>query len=197
MAVQFKFSLKKAQAAVAYLAHRKIADLDVYKVCKLIFLADKLHLVRYGRTITGDAFFAFVHGPAPTNIYDLLKPDHEGNGEFIEPFQIDKTFTNWRYSLKEPSGVDFSILSRSDKNALDLTIERYSLKTFGELRAMTHEFPEYRHAWWERRQAWEKSSLMRFEEFFEEDPDAIEGTLNEVLENHQIREQLGAEKHTD
>ena len=50
--VRFTFDREKALAAIAYLGTKRIADLSKGKICKLVFLADKHHLVRHGRTIT-------------------------------------------------------------------------------------------------------------------------------------------------
>ena len=58
MAVQFKLDWEKSLAALVYLASKELPEFDKYKACKLIFLADKYHLVQYARPITGDFYFA-------------------------------------------------------------------------------------------------------------------------------------------
>jgi uncharacterized phage-associated protein len=188
MSVRFTFQPSKAQAAIAYLAKSGVPELTVYKICKMIFLADKLHLVQVGRTITGDEYLAFDHGPVPTCTYDLLKPGYPGHVAFAEPFLIDSRFKYPRYSLNNAKSIDLDILSKSDIGALDETATRYGQKTFAELRAITHEMPEYRHAWYERRDlnSEKKTELMLFEEFFEQDDDALEGALEEAIENSAI-----------
>lgn len=189
VAVQFKFSQRKAQIAVAYLASKRLPELTVGKICKLLFLADKLHLVQTGRTITGDDYYAFNHGPVPSKTYDLLKPDHRDHVEFVAPLLIDSRFEHPRFSLRESAKIDFSYLSKSDIRALDVTIDRYGPRTFAELRALTHEMPEYKHAWEVRRADKEDdhtSVPMLFEEFFEQDDDVLQGALDEAIENSAI-----------
>ena len=54
--VRFEFDFEKALAALVYLAKRRKGGLDIYSVCKLLFLADKYHLVKYSRPITGNHY---------------------------------------------------------------------------------------------------------------------------------------------
>src|SRR5437899_12988053 len=72
MAVAFTFDVEKASAALLYLASRDLPAFDKGKACKLLFLADKLHLVRYGRPITGDHYWALEHGPVPSTVLNLI-----------------------------------------------------------------------------------------------------------------------------
>src|SRR5262249_13142313 len=97
MGVDFPFGFEKALEAVVYLASKGIPDFDKYKVCKLLFLADKYHLVRYGRPITGDRYYAMPYGPAPTTLLTLLSRAVEhGDGDarveaLVAALTIDKT----------------------------------------------------------------------------------------------------------
>jgi len=62
--LSFEFKPSKFGSAVAYLAERK-PGVTKKELCKLLFFADKLHLLRYGRPITGDRYFALEQGPSP------------------------------------------------------------------------------------------------------------------------------------
>ena len=185
MDVRFEFSPQKAQAVIAYLAQKNVPSLDVYKICKLVFLADKLHLVQFGRPITGDEYAALVDGPVPSGVYDLLKPDRKGNPEFVAPFLIDRRYKYPRYSLKPDATIDFELLSTSDRRVLDEIVRRHGFKSFDELKLLTHEMAEWKHAWKERKSEWQGSVRMMFEDFFE-DSDALAGTLEIVIENARI-----------
>jgi Protein of unknown function (DUF4065) len=55
-----------------FLASKHLPQLTKWRICKLLFLADKLHLLRYGRPITGDAYYAMKLGPVPTNVLNVL-----------------------------------------------------------------------------------------------------------------------------
>ena len=54
-----------------------------------------------------------------------------------------------------------------------------------ELRAITHELPAWEKAWESRGNG--RSAAMNFEDFFEEDEEAIPGAREEALENSALR----------
>src|ERR1022692_3946393 len=72
MPVRFKLDVDKTVAAIVFLAASGTRDLTKYKIVKLLFLADKNHLVRYGRTITGDRICAMEYGLVPSVSLDAL-----------------------------------------------------------------------------------------------------------------------------
>lgn len=57
--------------AVCYILGR-IGKANKLKLVKLLYLADKCHLVRYGRTITGDEYWAMDYGPVGSTAKDIL-----------------------------------------------------------------------------------------------------------------------------
>lgn len=67
---QFEFNADKSLAATAYLAN---GDSDMYTILKMVYVADQMHLERYGRPITGDKFAALKAGACPSRIYDSIK----------------------------------------------------------------------------------------------------------------------------
>jgi hypothetical protein len=69
--------------------------------------------------------------------------------------------------------------------ALDEIVRRYGSRTFDELKAITHEMPAYANAW-ARKGEQEGRERMNFEEFFEEDSDAIEGASDLMLEDAEF-----------
>lgn len=70
--ITFQFNRAKAVESILYLSHR-ITDSDVYGICKLLYLADKTSLEKYGRFIFGESYCAMQEGATPSNAYDLLK----------------------------------------------------------------------------------------------------------------------------
>ncbi|HSR69418.1 MAG TPA: Panacea domain-containing protein [Acidobacteriota bacterium] len=69
--IRFGFRFKKFLAALQYVASRR--ELSTLEVSKVLFYADKHHLTRYGRPVTGDAYVAMLNGPVPSSAYDWLK----------------------------------------------------------------------------------------------------------------------------
>jgi uncharacterized phage-associated protein len=141
--ITFEFNQRKAIETILYLAN-KISDSDIYGICKLLYLADKISLERYGRFIFGESYFALKEGATPSNAYDLLKqatnPTYEGL----------KVEGNQVIGLREAK-LDY--LSDSDIECLDIIINKYGLVSNVARGKDAHDT-----AW---RQAWEKRGAKR------------------------------------
>ena len=190
MAVQFTFEPQKTIAAICLLASKGLPELTKGKVDKLLFLADKLHLVQHGRPITGDWYAALPHGPVPSRADNLLDALESKNLSLFpevislaECIHLDRYYQYPRLVWKRDPAEQ--TLSESDIEALDAVIERFGRKSFTELRSLTHELPAYTKAWGNRGGA--MSSAMSFEDFFEEDEHAVVGVCEEMIENDAIR----------
>jgi uncharacterized phage-associated protein len=131
------FDADKAVEAIAYAVSRTQSDL--YTTLKLLYLADKLHLERYGRLIFGDWYAAMDHGPVPSHSYDILKFVRGDRPVSLaqharEVLRVDAT--NSIEVLREP---DLDELSATDIECLDDAFEKYSSLGFGELKRLTHD----------------------------------------------------------
>ena len=66
--ISYQFDKDKAIAALLYIA-KEIADVqgmsDKYAALKILYFAEKKHLVEFGRLITNDRFAALKFGPVP------------------------------------------------------------------------------------------------------------------------------------
>lgn len=186
MAVEFQPDVEKVIAVVVYIASKKVPELTPGKLFKLMFLADKHHLVQYGRPITGDRYNAMKDGPVPSLTYDLFKrqimktPFSAPGRQLASKLAIDRGYELPRISSQ--GDFDHDQLSKSDIASIDKILDRYRNCTFAQLRALTHDMIAYENAWKGRRK--KESVPMKFEDFFEEDEDAIVGTKDEVIENH-------------
>ena len=69
--ISFTFKPRKFASVVAYFATRR-PGITKKELCNIIYFADKEHLLRYGRTITGDRYYALEQGPVPTRGLDAL-----------------------------------------------------------------------------------------------------------------------------
>jgi uncharacterized phage-associated protein len=190
MAVAFQFDFSSTLAAITFLASKNIPELTKYKLCKLLFLADKYHLVTYGRIITGDKYCAVPHGPIPSRTLNLLNAvisqnlwDHESI-TLAAAVELDRRFTNPRFHANVV--VNGDQLSQSDTIALEKAISEYGRMGFEELKAITHEMPAYKHAWGHRPEG-ANGADMDFEEFFEEDSNAVVGAVDVMREDDFVR----------
>ena len=183
--VRFDFEFEKFFAAVQYIAGNGVPYLTYYKICKLLFLADKYHLVRYGRPITGDVYCALPYGPVPSEALDLLKALSKGDYEDDERVErmaskliIDRRFRYPQFSTTDvPELTD---LSRSDITSLDKVVKEFGRMNFDQLKSITHAVYAY------RKTRNNRAHQMRYEDFFSDDPDAIDGAYEEMLENHAL-----------
>jgi len=113
--ITFQFNQAKAIETMLYLAPR-VTDSDIYGICKLLYLADKTSLEKYGRFIFGESYYAMQEGATPSNAYDLLKEAAKTpiNGLKVEGNQV--------IPLRKP---DLDSLSESDVECLDQIIAVY------------------------------------------------------------------------
>jgi uncharacterized phage-associated protein len=196
MGVRFNFDSDRALAAIVYVASKNPKNLDVYKMCKLIFLGDKLHLVRFGRPITGDDMRAMDYGPVPSVVYDWMKDLVAGNGEdervrmLSDHLAIDTRYEHPHFSCSKP--IDFEdYLSRSDIDALDEIVTLHGAKGFEELKVLTHAMPSWKNAWDDPRRT-TRNPLMAIEDLFLDDSEALVGAKEEMIEDFEIRQAVHA-----
>jgi uncharacterized phage-associated protein len=188
MAVQFEFDYEKTVAASVYIVSKNLPELTMGKLFKLLYLSDKDHLVRFGRPITGDNYAAMKDGPVPSHLYDLFK-ELRGTPSSPPAVLLAKNIkaeeSVYQYPRLVATGpIDPMQLSVSDIASLDRILFEYGQFSFLRLRALTHETPAWENAWSERTS---DSSPMKFEDFFEEDPDALVGAKEEMLENFVLK----------
>jgi uncharacterized phage-associated protein len=135
--------LKTCVQALHYLL-TKLGTTDKLKLVKLMFLADKLHLIRYGRTITGDTFLAIPNGPVGSMAKDVLSGEmgflSQNDHSFCEQF-IEQS-GNYDYRTGEKR-ADFGLLSKSDYKILDEIILKFGKFDKWQLVKLTHKYPEW------------------------------------------------------
>jgi len=138
--ITFSFSRIKAIEVILYLANR-ISDHDVYGICKLLYLADKTSLEKYGRFIFGDTYCAMKEGSTPSNTYDLLK---DAMKKPIPEFKIDD---NYQIIPSRDSELDY--FSKSDLKCLDHIIESLGTASYQKRREAAHD-AAWQEAWGRR-----------------------------------------------
>ena len=133
-----QFDKVKTLNALLYVANR-VQRKDFHKIFKIIYFADRQHLVDWGRPITGDTYIAMEAGPVPSRLYDMMKivrgdsymPDSEGLGKY---FQID----NWMY-VNPLVDADPNKLSSNELEVLDACIAKYSSLSYDEIKEKSHD----------------------------------------------------------
>jgi uncharacterized phage-associated protein len=108
----FKFNKTKAIESMLYLAQR-ISNADVYGICKLLYLADKTCLEKYGRFMFGESYYALQEGATPSKAYDILK---DASKKTVRGLKVR---VNQIIPLRD-ANLDY--LSEADIECLDLII---------------------------------------------------------------------------
>src|SRR5205823_2113196 len=70
--IRFRFAPEKLVQALAFFAERGVRDLDKMKAAKLLFHADKYHLLKYGRPVIGDQYACMEYGPVPSASLNVM-----------------------------------------------------------------------------------------------------------------------------
>lgn len=168
MHLKFRPKYHKIVELLLYLAHSG-RRLDKYQVVKLFYLADRLHLNRFGRPITQEQYFALDYGPVASTAKDLIEQQPSafakvGISEL--PFSIIQDGAH--LCLGAPSReVNFDLFSKTDIAVVDEVIARFGDCSFDELFNETHRHEAYRRAW--QRRGGARRSEMYYDEMIESD----------------------------
>jgi uncharacterized phage-associated protein len=139
--VAILFNTEKATAVAAFLLKLRGGRMSYLKLIKLLYLADREALHRWGFSVTTDRYVSMDHGPVVSNIYDLITIDEE-----MKPF--------WSKYISPPLG-DYEVELRTGdipENQLSRAEEKLLVEIFGtygtwnrwKLRDYTHDLPEWR-----------------------------------------------------
>jgi len=140
--------MKKLESTVEAINYilKKLGKTDKLTIIKLLYLADKCHLVRLGRTITEDEYYAMNYGPVGSLAKDILT-NYDDNITFsASESEYIKSLINPvdKYCFEYKNGITEQFLSESDYNALDIVLNKYSNLSSDELIKITHNYPEWK-----------------------------------------------------
>ena len=133
--ITFDFDKPKAIETILYVANR-MSRSDKYNICKMLYLADKACLEKYGRFIFGESYSAMREGATPSKSYDLLKAI---KGEDCEELRLEG---NAVIPLRD-ANLDY--LSESDIECLNQAIIIYD-KELQKMRRDAHD-DAWKKAW--------------------------------------------------
>ena len=176
--LHFKLDPEKIVNAVAYFG-AKCPGSTKMKVCKLLYFADKEHLLRYGRPITGDTYVRMQYGPTPSVGLNLMRS--MASSKLTALFQ-QKVAVHGN-EVRALSSPDLNVFSRSDVRIMDEILGRYGQFTAPQLSRISHQEPTWRKT--------PENGLIDFELFFEGRPDA-EQTLVLLKEDSSRQEKSRA-----
>jgi uncharacterized phage-associated protein len=133
------FDEQKATEATAYLLKLRGGQMSYMKLIKLLYLADREALNRWGFPLTTDWHSSMPHGPVVSNIYDLIR--RRKSGEYWTRY-ISEPFDDKQVQL-ERDDCPTDKLSRAEESLLVELFDKYKTWTRWQLRDLTHELPEW------------------------------------------------------
>lgn len=134
----FAFQPEKALEALVYVAQRTPGH-DMYKALKALYIADKLHLARYGRLIYGETYSALPHGPVPQGAYDAARALVDGRPNPFPQELLAAALIRFGDQLRPKREPDLLELSKSDVECMDEAIRDLAYDTFDQVKTKTHD----------------------------------------------------------
>ena len=141
------FHYKKAVQSLNYFARLSGNKLNRMKALKLIWLADRLSLRKYGVTITGDTYFALENGPVPSGTRDVLQAnvyfeESETVIEYAKKY-IDESKED-KFDFISLTEVDTKVLSKANIEILEIIFKNVGHLSKYQIRDISHSFPEWK-----------------------------------------------------
>ena len=111
------FNTRKAAQVVAFFAREAGGSIDVLKLTKLVYIADRSHMKSHDFPICGDALVSMNHGPVNSVTYDYVN-GYAYSRENWEAFVTDRA--NYQVGLvrQEIADSELDELSRAELRTL-------------------------------------------------------------------------------
>jgi uncharacterized phage-associated protein len=139
--IPFRFNVVKSTQAAAFLLRMNGGDMDKYLFIKMLYLADRAAIEKWGDPITGDIPVSMEHGPVLSLIYDLTKGDcpqfHSEWSQFVSDADWE---TNQVFLVGDPGTDD---LSRAEQAILKSVFEAFRNYSWKEMKDYSHKLQEY------------------------------------------------------
>jgi uncharacterized phage-associated protein len=136
--IRFQFDPEKSAQAAAYLLKKAGGGMSKYVLLKMLYLADREALGKWGQPITGDEPVSTEFGPVPSRIYDLTKGGVR-HAEIWSP--VVETKGAKKALLRADPGRDD--LSDSELEILEGIWMRFGKYDFKQMKAYCRDLPEY------------------------------------------------------
>lgn len=130
-------SEKAIEAAALFLNKREGREMPYYDLVLFIYLADREHLSRKGRTLTGDLHWSLPWGPVVGYTLDAIR--HDAIEEWTEHIATNRATKRCLLVKDAPP----SALSRAEVQTLENVWSNFGHMDSKELMRYSHDLPEY------------------------------------------------------
>ena len=133
------YNVRKAAQVIAFFAIKEGGNINVLKLAKLVYLADRRFIEKYDSPILYDRLVSMPHGPANSLTLDYVKGYIEEDRENWDHFISDRAGYDVGLSNPELQEADLTELSRAEIAVLTEAWKRFGHMTQYQLRNYTHE----------------------------------------------------------
>jgi uncharacterized phage-associated protein len=149
--IAFRFSLEKLINALAYFSDANVSHLTKLKAAKLLYFADKTHLLRHGRPILGDVYFCLPYGPVPSLALNEMNDaiaapevDDSDRNAFLDVVEVKKPEFGIHPVFQSRKRFDRNVFSQSELDVLHEVTNTFGGLSAGQLVTLTHEDPTWK-----------------------------------------------------
>lgn len=135
------FIPEKVLQEIAYLLSLNDNRMNVLKLMKELYLADRLSIAERDSSISGDNFVSMPHGPALSTTLNLLTSLPYNVWSEV----LDKSAAKFFFDVQLRKSISFDRLSKKDKSYIENISEEYkNTDDIGfDLERYTHTLPEW------------------------------------------------------
>ena len=135
-----RYEQQKIVEVVLYILN-KTEGIDYYHLLKVLYFAEREHLVKWGDKITADDFFALQYGPVPTRLYNAIKKQNTPDANLADLLWevIEFAGDDAPNVLLPKRNTNEDYLSESEKIVLGNSITENAKKLFQELKDKSHD----------------------------------------------------------
>jgi len=180
----------KLKAVALYIIH-KFGEVDILRIFKILYFAEKEHYAKYGRRIVNDTYFAFERGPVPSALYDAIKITQGKNSisNYPQLGVISNSLcvgsdVSLDYVIAGKELPDMTELSKSDIVCIDKSFIENKDLDYNELSEKSHDI-----AWTD---AWNKNKNSAINPILiAQAAGANDAMMEYIKENERINELIG------
>jgi uncharacterized phage-associated protein len=132
------FKTRKAAQVAAFFARKEGGTINLLKLVKLIYLANRRAMERYDYPVFDDYLYSMDHGPVNSTVLDYINGTRQDADDW-EEFVASRSHHNVGLRHKKGSNSDLDELSDADLGVLNRIWDRFGKMDQWELVKYTHK----------------------------------------------------------
>jgi uncharacterized phage-associated protein len=132
------YNVRKAAQVTAFFAQKQGGGIEVLKVAKLLYLADREFMSRYDFPILFDRFVSMPHGPVTSMTLNYINGLFEEDRDHWTDFVEGRANNEVGVARKNMSFDELDELSDAEIHVMEATWDQFGRMSAWELRNYTH-----------------------------------------------------------